>query len=333
MAANPIREYLLTLTSRKAYQLFLIAAVLGSLSIWFDIGVPWLPAVIVAFYGMLLFYSAKVCLVTHSEMTNNSPYFLGFLFFLIALFSAFSKTFGANDNVDVGMLLRQLGAALLTTIIGLPFRQLLFAYAPAQQDQDTFYRNLEEELRRSATEFRKSQADLLDLLKIFIQTRDILFAEEERASKKYIKGLSKAASIFDGFHEKYPELISSALEGASVAILDIKDKLEVFNRATGEINPHFLRQLEPFLDNIKVSFRALDETAQGAASAFAKVGTAAGAVPQDLNAVGTKIKMQADELSGELRIRAQAISRDLEQIDAVLEEFVTVAVNRISQLR
>src|SRR5271157_1291349 len=75
MTANPIGHYLLKLTSRKANQLFLIAALIGSVSIWFDIGVPWLPAVIVVIYGMLLFCAAKFYLVTHSDTTNNSPYF------------------------------------------------------------------------------------------------------------------------------------------------------------------------------------------------------------------------------------------------------------------
>ena len=333
MAANPIGHYLLKLTSRKANQLFLIAALIGSASIWFDIGVPWVPAGIVVIYGALLFCAAKFYLVTHSDTTNNSPYFLGFLFFLVALFSAFSKTFDSADNINVALLLRQLGAALLTTIIGLPLRQVLFAYVPAQQDQDTFYRNLEEELRRSATEFRKSQAELLDLLKIFIETRALLFAEEEKASRKYVRELSKAASIFDGFNEKYPGLISAGLEDASAAILSVKDRLELLNRTAAEVNPHFLERLEPYLDNIRASFRALDEAAQGAASAFGKAGTAAGAMPQEFDAVAVKLRSQADELDSGLRNRVEAIRTDLKKIDEVLEEFVNVAVNRISQLR
>src|SRR5271169_1636680 len=62
-----------------------------------------------------------------------------------------------SQGPDILTIFRQLGTALVATIVGLPFRQALFAYAPGQQDQDTFYRNLEEELRRSASEFRKSQ--------------------------------------------------------------------------------------------------------------------------------------------------------------------------------
>ena len=184
---NFVANYLLKLTSRKAFNLFVAAAALGAVSIFFDIGIPWIPALIVTVYGLLLFYSAKTFLVTHSDLTNNSPYFLGFLFFLMTIFATFHAINNSGDNIDVGLVLRQLGAALLTTIIGLPFRQLLFAYAPGQQDQDTYYRNLEEELRRSATEFRKSQSELVHLLRDFIKTRATLFAEEEAASRKYFQ--------------------------------------------------------------------------------------------------------------------------------------------------
>jgi hypothetical protein len=72
------RTYLVNLTSRRAVVLFLISLVCGAVFIVAGVGLPWTPALVVSAYGAVLLYCAKVLLVPHSEMTNNSPYFLGF---------------------------------------------------------------------------------------------------------------------------------------------------------------------------------------------------------------------------------------------------------------
>lgn len=333
MAANPLANYLVRLTSRQAFQLFLVAFILGFLSLWYDVGVPVVPVAIVVIYGMTLFVSAKYYLVSHSEMTNNSPYFLGFLFFLSAIFIAFSRTNGTLDNVNTGILLRELGAALLTTVIGLPFRQLLFAYAPAQLEQDTFYRSLEEELRRSASAFRKSQAELLEVLKTFVETRESLFVEEEKASKKYVKSLSKAVASFDTISDTYPDLISSNLERASAAVMTMKNRLESLVTATNQINPQFVTQMQPYIENIKVSFSKLDEISQQVATSLRKAGDAANAVPQEFTTAAANIRQQGDQLREDLKKRLEVIGKDLGEVDSILTEFIGLTVDRISQLR
>lgn len=330
MALNPLADYLLRLTSRKAFNLFLAAFVLGAASIYFDIGIPWVPAVVVVCYGLLLFYSAKFFLVTHSDLTNNSPYFLGFLFFLMSVFSTFHGIAGSGDNVDSARVLRQLGAALLTTIVGLPFRQLLFAYAPGQQDQDVFFRNLEEELRRSATEFRKSQSELVDLLRLFIETRKTLFAEEEAASKKYLNGLATAASTFVEFNGTYPGLIVSALRESSKAVASMRESLESLNLHVNKIDPQFLQELVTYFGHVKSSVKALEETAQSTSVALGGLGTAATAFPDKIAVVTSGMKANTDDFANELRNRLASLGEDLKAIDEVLDDFVRVTSRRVS---
>ncbi len=84
--------------------------------------------------------------VSHSDLTNNSPYFLGFVLFLFSLFVTFTRYALHPEAMQMGFVIRELGASLLTTVVGLPFRQWLFAYDPAQLEQDAYYRTLEEEL-------------------------------------------------------------------------------------------------------------------------------------------------------------------------------------------
>ncbi len=156
-----IRAYFLNLTSRRAVLLFLMALGAGAILIVANVCLPWSPPLIVVIYGSVLLVTAKFYRVPHSDMTNNSPYFLAFLFFLLSLATAFWNLRLASADLQLGDIVHQLGGALIATIVGIPFRQLLFAYSPEQADQDLYFRALEEELRRSATEFKRSQAPTL----------------------------------------------------------------------------------------------------------------------------------------------------------------------------
>src|SRR5258706_281978 len=99
-----LEVFLINLDSRRAVKLFIIFLAVGILLIAADIALPWSPALLVIAYGVILLYCAKVYLVPHSEMTNNSPYFLGFLFFLISLFRAFWSISSLADDVQLGQI-------------------------------------------------------------------------------------------------------------------------------------------------------------------------------------------------------------------------------------
>jgi hypothetical protein len=333
MTANALDSYLLHLTSRKAFHLFFIALVIGSLSTWYEVGLPLVPALVVVIYGSLLLYSAKSLLVSHSEMTNNSPYFLGFLLFLVALLSTFSRVVNDTQGIDIPRVFRQLGTALIATIVGLPFRQALFAYAPGQQDQDTFYRNLEEELRRSASEFRKSQAELLEMLRLFIETRQTLFTDEERASRQYVGNLTKAAEVFDDLNSRYPQIIATALSDTTTTIVNLSNRMRTFNDEVLRFEPRFIGDVSAEVTRVKASFESLARDSATLSAALVKLETTVQEVPSKTTAVFSDLKLNADTIAADLRTRVEAIQKDLSGIDAVLTEFIAVSSERISQLR
>jgi len=209
----PGRSFLLHLTTQRAFILFGLDFALGLISICANFGLPWIPALLVLMYGLVLLYSAVSLKVSHSEATNNSPYFLGFVFFLVSLFRAFySVSFTNGDQID--LVIHQLGAALLTTIVGLPLRQALFAFSPSQADQDLFYRTLEEELRRSAAEFRRSQVEMLQIIEDFVAARQSLFKDEQKAIRQYVTSLTKATAVLDGSINDFPNAIATILESS-----------------------------------------------------------------------------------------------------------------------
>jgi hypothetical protein len=262
---------------------------------------------------MTLFYATKVLFVPHSEMTNNSPYFLGFLFFLFSIYKSFSG-FDASLSM-ASKVIGQLGAALLSTVVGLTFRQLLFAYAPGQADQDQFFRTLEEELRSSATQYKKSQAELIELLHEFVASRELLFAEEEKASKRFVQNMEKTAKVFDSAFENYPTMISTALTESAKGIAKLRKALDELAVSAKELKP-------PLFSETAREVEALKVAAADLAKHMASLGESMGVMTQSS---GTAAHSSLETL--------KTIEKEAKAVDAILEEFINIMRTRMAAFR
>jgi hypothetical protein len=312
-AVTSFKKYLLNLTARRASHLFLLALVAGLISIWFEVGLPWIPALLVFFYGLLLLYAAKVLYVSHSEMTNNSPYFLGFVFFLFSIYRSFSGF--DPSQVKTSKVIGQLGAALLSTLVGLPFRQLLFAYAPGQADQDQFFRTLEEELRSSATQYKKSQAELVQLLHEFVASRELLFAEEEKASNRFVQNMEKTARIFDNAFENYPTMISTALTESAKGVTKLRRALDELAVSAEELKPPLFNETAREIEALKVATGDFGKH-------IASLGESMTLMTQSSGAVANRSLETLKTLEKEVKV-----------VDAILEEFINIMRSRIAAFR
>lgn len=327
-----VRTYLVNLTSRRAVVLFIISLVLGSFFIGAGIGLPWTPALVVAIYGSVLLYCAKVLLVPHSEMTNNSPYFMGFLFFLISLLRTFWTVSLVNDQ-DLALIVHSLGAALMATVIGLPFRQLLFAYSPSQAEQDIFFRTLEEELRRSATEFKRSQVELIALIKEFVEARQGLFADEEKASRKYIRSLEKAIGLFDESAANYPATISSALASCTQSLTLLQEKSLDLSRAAQTLTPDHITGIVAQFKAVRDQSGDLTEGLGLLRTAVLELERSTAALPDRVSEHLSGVQLDFDKVRMHLRQRVEAIESDVTAIDKVLTDFTILMQERVDAAR
>lgn len=328
-----IRTYLVNLTARRAALLFFAALVLGIVSIGFGLGLPWVPAIIVAAYGGVLLYAEKQYRVSYNEMTSNSPYFLGFLFFLIALARTFTSFSVEATDAQLQYVIRQLGAALLPTIVGLPFRQLLFAYSASQADQDMFFRTLEDELRRSAAEFRRSQVEMVQLLQEFSEMRRGLFSEEEKAARRYVRSLEKAIALFDTSLSDYPIVISSTLSGCAQSVTALKEKLLELGQAVEGAQPRQLSDMISQFDSVKNNASGLASELSNLKSTIEHLRALAEGVPAGIQEQLASAKVELDAARSDLRGKIVSIQTDLTAIDKVLTDFVAVAQERIEDIR
>lgn len=346
-----VKKYLLNLTTRRAAHLFIASLLLGSAAIWFNFALPWLPALIVAIYGSVLLYTTKVYIISHSEMTNNSPYFLGFLLFLVSLVRTFTGISIEGADVQLGFIIRQLGSALATTIVGLPFRQLLFAYSPAQADQDLFFRTLEEELRRSATEFKRSQAELVQLLQEFVEARKSLFSDEEKASRRYVKSLERAISLFDDDLTNYPKVIAGAISASAQSASTLMDKLRELAQAVSNTDSTQITAAIEQFESIRTSAVSLSEELRNLRGSVKELQNSAGELPAavqrhlqeaklDFDAARVDIREQLygakndlASVRGELLEKIKTIQSDIDQIDKLLTDFANLTQERIASIR
>jgi hypothetical protein len=324
-----LRTYLVNLTSRRAVNLFLISLAAGSVLITADIYLPWSPAVVVIAYGGVLFYCAKVFLVPHSEMTNNSPYFLGFLFFLISLLRTFWSISTLGDDLQLGQMLRELGGALLATIVGLPLRQLLFAYSPSQAEQDIFFRTLEEELRRSATEFKRSQVELIQLVHEFVETRKGFFSEEEKASRRYIRGLEKAAGIFEESAANYPAIISAALSKCAQSLKVLQEKSLELSQAAQTLEPDKIKEVVTQFAAVRDSSAELARGLSGLQVGVVQLEQLVAGLPSNVGGHLRGAQVEFDEVRRDFRKKVDEIQADISAIDKVLTDFVALTQERV----
>ena len=215
-------------------------------------------------------------------------------------------------------------------MVGLPFRQLLFAFSPSQTDQDIFFRTLEEELRRSATEFKRSQVELIQLIKEFVEARKSIFAEEEAASRQYIKSLEKAAGLFEESAANYPGIISAALESCTRSLTALQEKSQALSHAAQNLSPDRIEDMVTQFAIVRDASTNLAGALGGLHTVVVQLEQIAANVPQGI--LQTAVA-QFDETRIQIRRRVDEIQTDISAIDRVLTDFVSLTERRIGAAR
>jgi hypothetical protein len=341
------RSFFLNLDSRRATLLFLAALTVGSASLIFNILVPALPIAAVFVYSSILLYASLHYMISHSDMIKNSPYFLAFMLFLISLCTVFAQA----ERLDEKQILPRLSAALIPTVIGLGCRQFLFAYDASQREQDSFYKSLEEELRSSATEFKRSQQRFVELLQEFIDARVSSFAEEEQAAQRYIDSIKRASSVFDETADTYPKAITKAITQLNQRLTRVLEKLEEFSNnaatldgtALPRVTDHMaalstaasdvtsqVKTLSTSIETVLKSVQAfptnIDETMKEMARNF---GVSTKSLSESTNLALDELKGSLARQYSEVQSAIMPIRRDMEAIDQIVTDLVNVLERRI----
>ena len=266
-----ISNYLLTLTDKKAFMLFL-AGFLGGVAVLLSDYQPMviLPGIVLG-YAAIIFLSQRRFFISLSVETKNSPYFMGFLFTLSCLIVIFLRLPGASyaDQAELfTFLVPQIGAALSTTIVGLIGRYLIVSFDPAEEEQQELWRMATVELKENASAYQKSQRKLVDLIEDFVASHNEILEMEEEASRRHITVLSETSATLEKVSSDYPAKLKGFLE-----IFDtIQNRVdhfmaEILLKAHGELTEGTSFQLQKlyndFVKIAKSSFTKMNTNLEG----------------------------------------------------------------------
>jgi hypothetical protein len=168
--------------SRQAFAAFTVALAASCIALFAGVWKPYLPSVPIVVYTLFLFMSKEAGTGTMTDTLKDSPYFLGFILTMFAMFKIFNDIafnfalFGRNPQ----LMTTEVGGAILSTVVGLFCRQALLSVvhiAPPEEDdrlhgiissitshavafegaRQQFFREMAEEADRRARELEAAQ--------------------------------------------------------------------------------------------------------------------------------------------------------------------------------
>ena len=211
-------------------------------------------------YSYILFKSQKVTVL--SLATLDSPYILGFLFTLVAIFNVYVNI---EEMRKVHEMLHysipQIGFALSTTVVGLIGRHLLLSFDETREKEKKQFIDIANAMEHASVQFSNTHSDFLGLINNFVSNHKDLLNEEKNVVTEHIKALSKTLSSLKVLESEYPKTINSF----SKCIENIQKDLSKFsenylpdisNKVSHETSVLFnnFKQTINSLENILLSF-------------------------------------------------------------------------------
>lgn len=363
-------DYLRNLTPKRAFYLFTAFLLLGSFVVISHYYAVLLSNSFIMVYGLCLLYSQNKAFVVLSLQTKNSPYFLGFMFTLVALSTVFLEKQAAPTWETFS---GEIAVALSTTVFGLLVRQCVFSFDPAQAHQADIIRSIAEQLRERAEEYRQAQARLMGLINGFIDSREQLYEQEEAISAQYVSSLGDAVKAIHHIHNDFTQTVQESVSSTG-QLLDrfqssIESMTDQFSGAVSKVQQHYLSALEDghvTIRNVHEKYQSsLEEAMNSTTHIAASVGqslidilkdlrqnqeasaNAAQSIPQLLDSCRNKLEStntaldqttqmllsQIGQYDDVLSKRLKRFSEELYSIDEIIDSFIQTLQKNLKRIK
>ena len=209
---------------------------------------PWLIAILVSGAMVLLVVVLRDTDVT-GDAKGDSIYYLGFLFTLVALIAALISFDAESDTISMLGVLRNLGIALVTTIVGLAGR---IWYTMAQESPG----DVEEAVRRDLEQAVSEMKSRLERVRSQLDTMGLQFQRSANDMGDTTASIAKTASEAVRTSQalgRYAEVLAQTTRSFSEAMVQGQ---EAFRRAVEE-RTQAARRLHESLDGIAGSAASL----------------------------------------------------------------------------
>lgn len=308
---------IISLATTNSQALFLFSAAIGAVFIFTNFHVLILPPLIVIIYAIILFIAQRKFFVSLSEQNRDSSYLLGFLFTLMSFVRIFYGLEAVSMTFST-VIVPQIGSALLTSVFGLIGRFVIIHNDRGSADQEEIWRNATNELKENSKAYRNAQKKLTELIDHFVETREKLLAEEQKASKDHITSISKSSNALAVISKDYPPVIKDLL----ASLDEIKNKYEIvqaksekflsdnifdkYDKLDGEITAYY--------ETVNKRFVALHE------DAFAQISPKLIGLKENIDQFSDSFQQSFKQFPD---IQDQFIKRSIDKLETMHGEFLT----------
>lgn len=252
------------MTPTRSFYLFFLCFIISSGFIYFNYYTPWVPAFVVAAYGLILWVAQYYYYQVLSDPIRNSPYFLGFLLTLATFLVIFLDGSESVQVVgsDTKYILKQIGSAITTTIVGLLFRQSLFTIDPIEDKKVATFQAIVNEIRENAVIYKETQSNFVNVLNKFVDTREKILKDERDLSVQYIKLIKKNYDNVSKLSKKYDEKLEATFNEIDNSSKKIEEKISnnfitIYSKSIEETLNQISVFNKAYIAEVKLSFDEL----------------------------------------------------------------------------
>ena len=266
---------------------FVSAVAVAAYFIYADFLQPWSAACVVLAYGAYLYVITQRKLLPPTAEIKDSPYYLGFLLTLVALLFSFLRI------KDAEYLLNAVGSAISTTLVGLVFRSILHLRDQEDLVQKQIFAELQEDIKRSATGYKRAQQKLIEVIESFVNTREELLERDKQATLKYLIAMEDFLEQLRTLQAEYFSSLSRAVEEVTpkakesvMQIEDLNKTLVALKSGMSSASPvQAIDSLRVAANQVALTLKGLCTELESSASGFKSMHSVAGATEADLRAI------------------------------------------------
>lgn len=224
-------------------------------------------------------------------------------------------------------------------------RQVLLASDPSEEAQNRIFRSIADEVRKDTVEFHNAQSAFVKLIREFVQTREQMFSEEEKAFAQYIKAF-KDSSVKLGNLPKRAESLLSALEDSGsrtsqiVAALEagLHEAADSYRREVENVRGSFIAARDQFnteatsvgktLNNTIAALNDYTSKLSQTVSSSVRIGEDLGKSVNDFSSQIGAVRSRMESFATDLG----QIAADVKAIDQIVDELVVILRDRMLAL-
>ncbi len=169
--------------ANRAFFAFTAALGISGFTLFAAVGQPFAPAIPIVLYSAYLWLNRDAIEGTGGEVLRDSPYFLGFLLTMFALLLIFqdASVGGGAIAKSPGLFTKEVGSAILTTVVGLFCRQALQTLIPSAQVDEGGERleRVAAALASHAVQLERARQEFISTVAAEADRREAVFADEQ----------------------------------------------------------------------------------------------------------------------------------------------------------